>query len=141
MLTLARRSPAQILGQSIIAHRQADAHHSFLGPRTEIEGILEIDGELVISGRVKGQIAAFGLVIAKGGHVEGDVIAREVVISGHMNGRVFAPTVSIEAGAKVEGRVFHTHVTVARGAHVIGRMPWRPLSYFETLEKLPEIRP
>jgi cytoskeletal protein CcmA (bactofilin family) len=102
--------------------------------------VLEIDGELVVSGLVRGRIAALRLVIAAGGCVEGDVIAREVVISGRLNGRVFAPAVSIEASAEVEGRIFHTTIAVAQGARVDGRMPWRPASYFETLDQLPEIR-
>ncbi len=95
----------------------------------------------MISGQVRGQIAALSVVIAAGGYVEGDIVAEEVVITGRLNGRVFAPTVFIEDGAEVDGRIFHTMVTVARGARVTGRMPWRPLSYFATLEKLPEIRP
>ena len=138
MPALARRSPAFGPGHGS-AH--LDAPPSFLGPRTGIAGILEIDGELVICGRVKGQIAALRLVIGAGGHVEGDVIAHQVVITGSLNGRVFAPTVAIEDGARVEGRIFHTTISVARGAHVRGRMPWRPISYFETLDKLPEERP
>jgi cytoskeletal protein CcmA (bactofilin family) len=105
-----------------------------------VRGILEIDGELVVAGRVKGRIAALKLVIAAGGHVEGDIVAREVVISGRLNGRVFAPTVFVEASAEIEGRIFHTFVTVARGARVTGRMPWRPVSYFDSLKQLPEIR-
>lgn len=119
----------------------ADAPPSYLGPRTGIAGILEIEGELVISGKVKGQIAAVKVVIKPGGQVEGDVVAFEVVIAGHLNGRVFAPTVAIEDGADVQGRIFHTNLTVARGARIDGRTPWRPISYFETLDKLPEERP
>jgi hypothetical protein len=53
---------------------------------------------------------------------------------------VFAPSVSIEASADVEGRLFHTQIAVAQGARLNGRMPWRPVSYFETLDQLPEIR-
>jgi cytoskeletal protein CcmA (bactofilin family) len=140
MLALTRRNPVQRPGLTV-AHAESDASPSFLGPRTGIAGIVEIEGALVISGRVKGQIAARRLVIAAGGYVEGDIVAQEVVITGRLNGRVFAPIVSIEDGAEVEGRIFHTTITVARGAHVTGRMPWRPLSYFETLDKLPENRP
>jgi cytoskeletal protein CcmA (bactofilin family) len=139
-LHLTRRSPVQQAGADT-ARAEADAPPSFLGPRTGVAGTLEVDGALVISGRVKGRITAQSLVIAAGGHVEGDIVAEEVVISGRLNGRVFAPTVRVEDGAEVEGRIFHTQVTVARGAHVAGRMPWRPISYFETLDKLPEIRP
>src|SRR3954469_4878665 len=143
MLALTRRSPAgrpQVQRPGLGIAR-ADAPPSFLGPRTGIVGIVEIEGALIVSGRVKGQIAALSVVIAAGGYVEGDIVAQEVVITGRLNGRVFAPSVSIEKGAQIEGRIFHTTVTVARGAQVTGRMPWRPLSYFETLDKLPEIRP
>ena len=139
MLTLARRSPVQGPGPNS-AHAQAEAPPSFLGPGVGVQGALEIDGELVISGLVRGRIAALRLIIAAGGCVEGDIIAHEVVIKGRLNGRIFAPTVAIEATAEVEGRVFHTTVSVERGARVNGRMPWRPISYFETLDKLPEIR-
>jgi cytoskeletal protein CcmA (bactofilin family) len=120
--------------------QEAEAPSSFLGPGVRVEGVLEIEGELVISGVVRGRIAALKLIIAAGGYVEGDIVAREVVIAGRLNGRVFAPTVSIEASAEVEGRIFHTNVSVERGARVNGRMPWRPVNYFETLQELPEAR-
>ena len=118
----------------------AEPPPSFLGPGVGVEGVIEIEGELVISGVVRGRIAALKLVIAAGGYVEGDIVAREVVIAGRLNGRVFAPTVAIEASAEVEGRIFHTNVSVTQGARVNGRMPWRPVSYFETLDQLPEAR-
>lgn len=140
MLAMARRSPDQTPGPNIVRD-EIEAPPSHLGPGTGIQGALEVDGELVVSGRVKGRIAALRLVIAATGSVEGDIIATDVVIHGQFNGRIFAPTVAIEAGAEVDGRIFHTNVSVARGARVSGRMPWRPLSYFETLDKLPEARP
>ncbi|HEX4635808.1 MAG TPA: polymer-forming cytoskeletal protein [Rhizomicrobium sp.] len=113
---------------------------SVLGPGVEVQGVLEIDGELVIGGLVRGRIAAVKVVISAGGYVEGDIVAREVVIAGRLSGRVFAPNVLIEASADVEGRLFHTQIAVAQGARLNGRMPWRPVSYFETLDQLPEIR-
>jgi len=139
MLTLARRSPVQQSGQSS-AHAEAHEPPSFLGPGVGIQGVLEIDGVLVVAGLVRGRIAALKVVIAAKGYVEGDIVAGEVVIAGRLNGRVFAPMVAIEATAEIAGRIFHTQVSVERGARVTARMPWRPLSYFETLEKLPEIR-
>ena len=139
MLTLARRSAEQ--GPAAPAIRsEVETGPSVLGPGVTIQGTLEIEGELVIAGLVKGRIMALKLTIAAGGYIEGDVIARDVVIAGRLNGRVFAPNVSVEASAEVEGRLFHTNITVARGAHVDGRMPWRPVNYFENLDTLPEIR-
>jgi cytoskeletal protein CcmA (bactofilin family) len=139
MLTMARRTQAPRPGHNIV-QVEAGEPPTFLGHGVAVHGVLEIDGELVVSGRVIGRITARRLVIAADGYVEGDIIAGEVVIAGRLNGRVFAPTVAIEESAEIEGRIFHTNVTVARGAHVIGRMPWRPLSYFETLDELPEVR-
>jgi cytoskeletal protein CcmA (bactofilin family) len=139
MLALTRGSEVQRSGIRTV-HDEAEGPPSFLGPGIRIEGVLEITGELVISGHVRGHIAALKLVIAAGGHVEGDIIAREVVIAGRLDGRAFAPNVTVEASAVVEGRIFHTNITVARGARMSGRMPWRPVSYFETLDKLPEVR-
>ncbi len=106
-----------------------------------VQGQLEIDGELEIHGFADGCIAATRLVIAVDATVKGDIVAREVVVAGHFDGRIFAPSVTIEATADIRGRIFHTEVTVARGARVDGRMPWRPVSYFETLEQLPEAQP
>lgn len=137
MLGMTHRSE---IPRNRILQDEAQESPSFLGPGVGIEGVLEIEGELVVSGLVKGRIAALKLVIAAGGTVEGDIVARDVVIAGCLNGRVFAPNVSIEASAEIEGRIFHTNVTVARGARVTARMPWRPVSYFETLDQLPEVR-
>jgi len=137
MLKMTHRSEAP---RARTLQDEAQTPPSFLGPGIGIEGILEIEGELVVSGVVKGRIAALKLVIAAGGYVEGDIVAREVVIAGRLNGRVFAPTVSIEASAEVEGKIFHTNIAVERGARVNGRMPWRPVNYFETLDQLPEVR-
>jgi cytoskeletal protein CcmA (bactofilin family) len=138
---LVSRSTAQRPAFNIAQGEEGGSPLSFLGPGIKIRGVLEVDGELVVSGFVRGRIVALRLVIAADGYVEGDVVAREIVINGRLIGRVFAPTVSIEASAQVEGRVFHTNCTVAQGARVVGRMPWRPVSYFESLDNLPEARP
>lgn len=134
-----RFTAAQHLGRDI-SPSMAEFPPSFLGAGVRIRGTLEINGELVIAGLVRGRITALRLVITAEGCVEGDVIAREAVITGRLNGRLFAPTVLIESGAEIEGRIFHTNVTVAKGARVIGRMPWRPPNYFENPDKLPEVR-
>jgi cytoskeletal protein CcmA (bactofilin family) len=74
-------------------------------------------------------------------YLKGDVIARGVLIGGCLTGRIFALTVTLDSSADVTGRIFHHEVTVAKGARVDARMPWRRLSYFESLKQLPESRP
>ena len=114
---------------------------SKLGKAISVHGELETDGELHIQGRVAGRINAGTLVIAGDGYVEGDIVARDVRIDGRLNGRIFAVNVTLAKSADVSGRVFHNTVTVARGARFEGRMPWRPINYFEALDQLPETRP
>ena len=136
MFALTRRSDARIAPA-----RGVELSTSHLGRGVRVRGVLEIEGELTISGIVAGRIAALKLIIAPDGRVEGDIVAREVVIAGRLKGRVFAPTVTVEETADVEARIFHHSVTVARGARFEGRMPWRPLNFCETLDQLPETQP
>jgi cytoskeletal protein CcmA (bactofilin family) len=115
-----------------------DDEVSKLGRALTVKGILDTDGEIHVHGHVHGRINADCLVVDSGGSVEGDVIAREVRIGGRLNGRVFAFNVTLDSSADVTGRVFHHTVTVARGARIDGRMPWRPLNFFESFEQPPE---
>ncbi len=114
---------------------------SQLGTATTVTGVLDTEGELQVHGSVVGRINAERLVLCRHGHVEGDIVARDVRIGGRLNGRVFALNVTLDDTADVSGRIFHNTVTVARGARFEGRMPWRPPSYFEALDQLPETRP
>jgi cytoskeletal protein CcmA (bactofilin family) len=105
-----------------------------------ISGTLECEGVLHIHGAVRGRINTDRLIIEIEGFVDGDIVAREVTVAGKLKGRIFAPTVTLDISADVNGRIFHNEVTVAKGAKFEGRMPWRPLNYFETLDQLPEVQ-
>jgi hypothetical protein len=78
------------------------------------------------------------MVLGVGGYVEGDVVAREVLLCGRFEGRIFAFNVTIAPSAVLKGRVFHHTITVAKEAQIEGRMPWRPINFFETLGELPK---
>jgi cytoskeletal protein CcmA (bactofilin family) len=106
----------------------------------KVEGTIDMEGELIIDGIVTGRINADRVILGTQSQVEGDVVAREVLVEGQFNGRIFAVHVSVESSANVTGRIFHNTLSVAKGARVEGRMPWRPPSYFETLTQLPETR-
>ena len=103
-----------------------------------MKGVLDTDGEIYIHGNVQGLINADRLVLGSGGSVEGDIVAREVRIGGRLRGRVFAFTVALDSSADITGRIFHHIVTVEKGAKIDGRMPWRPLNFFESFEQPPE---
>ena len=108
-----------------------------LGRALTVTGTLDTDGELHVAGNVVGRINADRLVVTTSGRVEGDVVARDVRILGHFSGRVFAFSVTLDSTADIIGRIFHHIATVAKGARIDGRMPWRPLNYFETFVQPP----
>lgn len=115
-------------------------------PRSElsltasVNGLLETDGDIHILGTVHGRINAGSVTIAAGGVVEGDIVAKYVSVAGRVTGRIFAINVSVESTAYIDGRVFHNTIAVERGARIDGRTPWRPPSYLENLDELPETR-
>jgi cytoskeletal protein CcmA (bactofilin family) len=114
---------------------------SRVGSGLIVTGHLETEGELHVHGKVRGSLCADRLVLASGGEVEGDIVARDAHIGGRVNGRVFALNVTVDSTADIKGRIFHHTVEVARGARVDARMPWRPLNFFETLVQIPETQP
>jgi cytoskeletal protein CcmA (bactofilin family) len=134
--------PFRIIAQSRhgLARNGLDLPTSQLGPALTVTGLLETEGELRVHGSVLGRINAERLVVCPLGYVEGDIVARDVHIGGRLNGRVFALNVTLDESADVSGRIFHNTVTVAKGARFDGRMPWRPPSYFEALDQLPETK-
>jgi cytoskeletal protein CcmA (bactofilin family) len=117
--------------------RDSDDVVASLGRALTVKGVVDSEGEIHVHGHVLGRINADCLVVNSGGSVEGDIIAREVRIGGRMNGRVFAFNVTLDSSADVTGRVFHHTVSVAKGARIDGRMPWRPLNFFESFEQPP----
>jgi len=116
----------------------AERDISLLARGLTIRGNLDTTGEVHIFGHVAGRINAGRLELGRGGYVEGDIVAKEVLLCGRLKGRVFALNVTIAAGAILEGRVFHHTIIVDKEAQIEGRMPWRPLNFFETLTDLPK---
>ena len=133
--------PFQNSAKSPRVRSSADLPCSDLGRGLTVRGHLESDGEVTIQGNVIGRIDADRLVVGPEGFVNGDVVARDVLVRGRFNGRIFAHNVVLDASSEVTGRVFHHTITVERGARIDARMPWRPLTYFDTLDQLPETRP
>ena len=121
-----------------VSEEEPEPDISSLGRALRVRGILDTLGEVHIFGHVVGRINAGKMVLGLGGTVEGDVVAKEVLLCGRFEGRIFAFNVTIAPSAVLKGRVFHHTITVAKEAQIEGRMPWRPINFFETLGELPK---
>jgi cytoskeletal protein CcmA (bactofilin family) len=98
-------------------------------------GQLDSAGEIHIHGTLKGDVCASRIMLGADGFVEGNLIAQEAILGGRIEGRVFAFNVMVEGTAVIHGNVFHHELTVAAGAHLDGRTPWRPVNYFENISQ------
>jgi len=81
---------------------------------------------LIVDGTVKGAVRADSVLIGPRGRIEGRVDARALRIDGTVLGDVVAETVALGPTARVVGNVTHSAITVAPGAEIDGRRPWRP---------------
>jgi cytoskeletal protein CcmA (bactofilin family) len=91
---------------------------NIIGKGITIRGSLTGAGDLVIEGKVEGQIALKNhLTIEGSGLVEADIRADELTINGTASGNIDASTkVSISQSAKVNGDIKATRVVIEDGA-------------------------
>ena len=102
------------------------------GARTVIHADLTVlgdlltDGHIEVLGRIDGTTNSHTIVVQEGGWVDGTVVADVAEIRGTVVGAVRATTVVIGSNARVFGSIFHNSLTIAPGAQLEGRRPWRP---------------
>lgn len=91
---------------------------NIIGKGITIRGSLSGSGELVVEGRVEGQIALKNhLTIEASGVVEADIRTDELTINGTASGNIDAGTrVAIHQSAKVNGDIKATRVVIEDGA-------------------------
>lgn len=117
--------------------------HTLISAATELQGSLKFDGELIIEGRVIGDISAADdsdavLRVAEQGVIEGDVNVPNVVINGTVNGDIHAcKHIELAAKASITGNVHYKLIEMVMGARVNGGLlcsheqnqPRRALTY------------
>jgi len=96
----------------------ANEQANIIGKGIMIRGSLSGGGDLVIEGRVEGQISLKNhLTIETSGRVEADIRADELTINGEAAGNIDASSrVAINSSAKVNGDVKAPRVVIEDGA-------------------------
>ncbi len=95
---------------------------SVIGEDMEVVGCVRSSGVVKVSGTVLGDVLADAqLLIAKGGRVEGDVCAREMVLNGEVCGSVVAEKrVEVQGSAVIHGNITTPQLMIHEGAAVDG---------------------
>lgn len=102
--------------------------HTLVSRSTEIVGDIHFSGELIIEGRVKGNIYAEdnskGLIrVTEKGTVDGEICVPSAIINGLVQGDVRS-TVHLELSAKavIVGNVFYNLIEMVMGSEVNGNL-------------------
>jgi cytoskeletal protein CcmA (bactofilin family) len=96
---------------------------SVIGPSLAFKGHLVADEDLLIQGHIEGSIDHSGanLTIGIHGEVQGNIVARKVLIQGAVNGDVRASeTIAVEASARMQGNLFAPRIGLKDGARFKG---------------------
>lgn len=103
-------------------------HTTLIARHTEVTGDLHFRGNLVVEGKVSGNVSAHSdsdarLQIVDGGVIEGEIRVPHVVINGNVKGDVHASRhLELSTKAMVEGNVHYKLIEMVKGAQVNGSL-------------------
>ena len=99
-----------------------EARTSVIGPKVKIQGELSADEDIVVEGRVEGEISVTqALKIGPGAQVNAEVKAQSVVIAGRVVGNVTAvERVELLPSGTLEGNIRAPKIVIAEGAQFRG---------------------
>ena len=89
---------------------------SILSDDLKIEGDIVSEGELHISGAVKGDVSARKLTLGENGSITGTVEVEVAVIAGHLAGRLTGTSVVLASTARVVADITHVSLSIEPGA-------------------------
>jgi cytoskeletal protein CcmA (bactofilin family) len=98
---------------------------AWIGASILIEGNVTSSESMTVAGRVEGDITVreHALVIAAGGTVRGNIVARDVVVHGEALGSITASArVEVAATGSVHGDISAPRMVLAEGATLHGRI-------------------
>jgi cytoskeletal protein CcmA (bactofilin family) len=124
--------------------KNKDAHPelaTILGPNGEFEGKLSVKHSVRIDGYFKGEISTTEtLTIGPNGHIEGNIIATDVIMGGIVQGTILAEgKVVLEETSRFQGDLKTVKLVIKEGAIFIGASDMSLNSGANNSHKNPEI--
>ncbi len=115
-----------------------------IGKSITIRGEVTGEEDLVIEGRVEGRIELLNhqLTVGPNGHVEAEVIAKEVTIIGHVSGNVTATErAEIQESGRLDGDLASPRLLIQEGAELNGGVTMKVPSVAKTEKPAPPVQP
>ncbi len=94
---------------------------SIIGEDLTIKGNVNSKGEIQVDGDIQGDINCGSLLLGDKSHVNGNVVAEDVVVRGRVVGSIRGLRVTLQAQSHVEGDIFHQSLAIEQGAYFEGK--------------------
>jgi cytoskeletal protein CcmA (bactofilin family) len=94
---------------------------SIIGEDLTISGNVNSKGEIQVDGDIQGDINCGSLLLGDKSHVNGNVVAEDVVVRGRVVGSIRGLRVTLQAQSHVEGDIFHQSLAIEQGAYFEGK--------------------
>lgn len=100
----------------------SDAGHSLVDKHLTMRGDLESEGNVLVRGKVIGNIKCKMLVVDTDAQIEGGIEAHEIVVRGKAKGTIKADQVRLENTASVDCEIVHRVFSAEQGARIKGTL-------------------
>ena len=95
---------------------------SVVSSDTIIKGKIDFKGELLIEGKVSGDILGDNLTLGPSAKVDGKIIVKAITIQGSFTGFIRSDTVKLDSGSTVKGDIEHSEISIETGANFNGKV-------------------
>ena len=97
-------------------HNKTITSSSVIGVEMQINGNIKCSGNLVLKGKVKGNIECDHINISSEGFLKGNIKSLNATLGGDFEGDVFADTLAIESTANIRGNLHYNTLRAQGGA-------------------------
>lgn len=87
-----------------------------------MRGDLESEADILVKGKVFGNVSCNLLIVDGGAHIEGGIMAKEVVIRGKVDGVIKAEKVRLDKTAEVQSDIYQNTFVAEEGAKILGTL-------------------
>ncbi len=102
-----------------------DSNYSIINEWLTMRGDLESEGDILVKGKVHGNIKCKLLIVDVDAQIEGGIVADEVVVRGRTKGIIDANKVRLEKSAIVDSEISHMTFSAEEGARIKGSLKFR----------------
>tara|TARA_B100000609_G_C17159295_1_gene405236 strand:+ start:667 stop:1071 length:405 start_codon:yes stop_codon:yes gene_type:complete len=95
---------------------------SVVSSDTIIKGKIDFKGELLIEGKVSGDILGDNLTLGPSAKVDGKIIVKAITVQGSFIGFIRSDTVKLDSGSTVKGDIEHSEISIETGANFNGKV-------------------